>query len=430
MPGSEGSEIYTHENIHKYYHAPDGDNGLPSASRIYDVAGDICNVIPGVSNVKNGFQAAGYYALGAATDNVEAKEYYFANAIYKTFAIVAGDTVTWGDKAMKANVALSNGEMMLYRGAKAVDSYDKTMSWLGFSDDLLGFKTDEYFGPATLVIGVNHLVKDALYKTGDAFNKADVTLGDLIDFTTKETNRLVTDTAEGLDQIYGISDGVSEGMKWWLTVPQPLPGQSYIFINDPYNPLNMSIDDYGYTTANGTLDIDVLDIEDETDENNSDSRGDGLDKTEPSASGNNTQEIDPSETKPDEIETSETILEENDWVYEWIFNGTSLPKPETKGKITEWTEKDDSYTIRYDGMTYDEYIAYCTNLQALSGWEVYNGGYDEDVAHFPSDYNEQSKVYFTGSYGNLPHISVQYYSDEVVEKTGYPHVVIFVFVEW
>ena len=113
--------------------------------------------------------------------------------------------------------------------------------------------------------------------------------------------------------------------------------------------------------------------------------------------------------------------------YDWTFNGTSLPEPETKGSVTEWTVKDDSVTIRLDGLTYDEFKAYCGKLQAMSGWKSEN---DEDTAHFPADYNDRDKVYFTGSYKNLPHISAQYYSDSTVKGNGLPHFVIFVFTEW
>lgn len=111
----------------------------------------------------------------------------------------------------------------------------------------------------------------------------------------------------------------------------------------------------------------------------------------------------------------------------WTFNGTALPEPDTKGRVTEWTVKDDSVTIRIDGMSYDEYRSYCKTLEALPGWTVSNG---ERVSAFPSDYNDKDKVYCTGSYANLPRISAQYYSDKVCKNNGLPHFVIFVFTEW
>ena len=66
----------------------------------------------------------------------------------------------------------------------------------------------------------------------------------------------------------------------------------------------------------------------------------------------------------------------------------------------------------------------------LPGWVVYEGDDPEDVAHFPDDYNIKSKIYFSGSYGDLPHISVQYYSDKQCESSGYPHFAMFVFKDW
>jgi len=109
------------------------------------------------------------------------------------------------------------------------------------------------------------------------------------------------------------------------------------------------------------------------------------------------------------------------------FNGTTLPAPETKGKITEWTVEDDAVTVRIDGMSYEEYKVYCSKLEALDGWEVYDG---EDTSRFPDDYNELTKVKFTGIYGDLPHIAVQYYSDSHCESSGYPHFCMFIFTEW
>ena len=109
------------------------------------------------------------------------------------------------------------------------------------------------------------------------------------------------------------------------------------------------------------------------------------------------------------------------------FNGTELPQPDGFPKVCEYTVKDDSVTIRIDGMSYDQYIAYCKKVEALDGWKADE---DENVAHFPSDYNTRSKVYCTGAYGNLPHISIQYYSDSTCKKAELPHFCMFMFNEW
>lgn len=116
----------------------------------------------------------------------------------------------------------------------------------------------------------------------------------------------------------------------------------------------------------------------------------------------------------------------------WIFYGTELVKPYRDyntwtWEVTEWKVKDDATTIRIDGMSYVQFVAYCRSLEIMTGWEACD---DEDTNHFPADYNSRSKVYFSGSYGNLPHISVQYYSDETCKKTKLPHFCMFVFKNW
>ena len=115
------------------------------------------------------------------------------------------------------------------------------------------------------------------------------------------------------------------------------------------------------------------------------------------------------------------------------FFGVTLPFPDI-GTITENETKadawgDESATVRIDGITYAQYKEYCKILEDLYGWEVYEGDYPEDVAHMPEDYNSRSKVYFTGSYSGLPHISVQYYSDSTAGNK-YPNFCMFVFKDW
>ena len=109
------------------------------------------------------------------------------------------------------------------------------------------------------------------------------------------------------------------------------------------------------------------------------------------------------------------------------FYGVELPKVANYDKVCEYTVKDDSITIRIEGVTYAEFIEYCQKLEGLSGWERDE---DENVDSFPSDYNSRDKVYFSGAYQSLPHIAVQYYSDSKVNSSGYPHFVIFVYNSW
>ena len=110
-----------------------------------------------------------------------------------------------------------------------------------------------------------------------------------------------------------------------------------------------------------------------------------------------------------------------------VFAGVELPKVGNHDKVYDYNTKSDCITVRIDGVTYEEFKEYCRILENLAGWQRDD---DENVANFPSDYNSKDKVYFSGAYQSLPHISVQYYSDSKVESTGYPHFVMFVYTEW
>ncbi|MBO4262665.1 MAG: hypothetical protein J5903_02645 [Clostridia bacterium] len=111
------------------------------------------------------------------------------------------------------------------------------------------------------------------------------------------------------------------------------------------------------------------------------------------------------------------------------FFGVELPQVANHNKVCEYSESTsgDALTVRIDGVTYDEYKSYCRQLEALTGWEADD---DENAASFPEDYNSRSKVYFTGAYLTLPHVSVQYYSDKTCQNNKYPHFVMFVYKTW
>ncbi len=123
----------------------------------------------------------------------------------------------------------------------------------------------------------------------------------------------------------------------------------------------------------------------------------------------------------------ESGADKNTIPWNGVFNGTELPAPAGRSTVSEYTVKDDSVTIRITGMSWEEYKAYCAVLEALDGWEKNE---DECVARFPDDYNARQKTYCTGAYKNLPHISVQYYSDEYAAQHELPNFVMFVFTEW
>ena len=116
------------------------------------------------------------------------------------------------------------------------------------------------------------------------------------------------------------------------------------------------------------------------------------------------------------------------------FFGVTLPVPDV-GTVTENVTKENSFgmtatTIRIKGISYAQFIEYCKVLEALPGWEVYEGSYPEDVAHLPEDHNLKSRNEFTGNYDKLPHIAVTYYSDQYAESSNLPNFCLLVFRDW
>ena len=109
------------------------------------------------------------------------------------------------------------------------------------------------------------------------------------------------------------------------------------------------------------------------------------------------------------------------------FNGVELPAPGGRSKVSEYIVKENAVTIWVDGMTWQEYVDYCKELEALPGWEADE---DENTANFPDDPDMKSKVYCSGVYKELPHISAQYLNDEDTKKNGSPNFVMFVFTKW
>ncbi|MCR4557231.1 MAG: hypothetical protein K5779_05350 [Saccharofermentans sp.] len=207
------------EDVRNWNRRPIQESTGKDLNLLFNFAGDVCNVTPVVSNIKNGIQAIYYYYKGVTTTDEEQKKVYFANSLYKTVGIITGPLTTWG--------------------AKVLQFYDKAMSWLGFSDDIFGTKTDEYFGPVKIILKINDLMNDTLNKAEEYFKRADIALGDFIEYTKRR---------------------VAEGTDWWLTEPQPLPGQSELFIDNPNNPLNTSYDKNNYAVSEGSLDLDALDV--------------------------------------------------------------------------------------------------------------------------------------------------------------------------
>lgn len=117
------------------------------------------------------------------------------------------------------------------------------------------------------------------------------------------------------------------------------------------------------------------------------------------------------------------------------FYGQSLIAPDTKGNITESLEEVSQYdgsrshTIRIDNMSYEEFYAYCSKLESIDGWIPY----EKDIlANMPKDEPNEGyyAIYFGGSYGSLPHISMRYIGEFAAEDKGIPQFMIFVFETW
>jgi hypothetical protein len=106
------------------------------------------------------------------------------------------------------------------------------------------------------------------------------------------------------------------------------------------------------------------------------------------------------------------------------FFGVTLPAPEGRNTVCEYTVKKDAVTVRIDGMSWDEYVNYCKTLEKLSGWRVIN---EEGTARFPAGPRPKGTVYFTGAYGKLPRINVRYSGDELAKKHNRPNFTMFVF---
>lgn len=113
------------------------------------------------------------------------------------------------------------------------------------------------------------------------------------------------------------------------------------------------------------------------------------------------------------------------------FFGTTIPAPDGRDMVCEYTIKEDSYheghyniTVRIDGFTWEEFVAYCKKIQALPGWQVWS---NEDVEHFPDQPYENGIVYFTGAYGNIKRLNLRFNGPKYVESKVIPSFSIFAF---
>lgn len=106
--------------------------------------------------------------------------------------------------------------------------------------------------------------------------------------------------------------------------------------------------------------------------------------------------------------------------YEMFFD-EALPFPDF-GEITENSTDFGTQTIRMDKISYAEFVEYCKLLEAQPGWEAHK---EDNVAHFPKDYNDKMQTMCVGDYHGL-HVVVCYLCDSFIKDTDMPHVRISV----
>ena len=144
-------------------------------------------------------------------------------------------------------------------------------------------------------------------------------------------------------------------------------------------------------------------------------------------SSSKSEKKDKTDKKKSEKEVDTPKAEEKDTANNTVeWDGTlydvEIPKPDGYDKVYNIVDDLNSTVVYIDGVTYDEYKAYCKSIEDSSDWVPVDKTPPEDTAHFPDDYNDVGiAVYFSGTYkGNL-HLSVQYHSDAFCEGTEITH---------
>ena len=108
--------------------------------------------------------------------------------------------------------------------------------------------------------------------------------------------------------------------------------------------------------------------------------------------------------------------------YEMFFD-VAIPIPDF-GVITkdELESHETARRIRFDKISYKQFIEYCKMLEALPGWEADKA---DNVAHFPKDYNDRMSARCAGHYHSL-YVVVTYYNDKFVADIGEPNFMLYV----
>ena len=106
-----------------------------------------------------------------------------------------------------------------------------------------------------------------------------------------------------------------------------------------------------------------------------------------------------------------------------MFFDVAIPIPDF-GVITkdELESHETARRIRFDKISYKQFIEYCKMLEALPGWEADKA---DNVAHFPKDYNDRMSARCAGHYHSM-YVVVTYYNDEFVADIGEPNFMLYV----
>lgn len=121
--------------------------------------------------------------------------------------------------------------------------------------------------------------------------------------------------------------------------------------------------------------------------------------------------------KAEKKDTANNTVEWDGTIY-----GVELPKPDGYDKVSSMFEDGGITVIYIDGVSYDEFVAYCKSLEESTDWQPSDIEPPEDTEHFPDDYNDKGiGVYFSGTYKGTLHISVNYLSDSFIDGTEMTH---------
>ena len=118
--------------------------------------------------------------------------------------------------------------------------------------------------------------------------------------------------------------------------------------------------------------------------------------------------------EPKKSEGSNEIMVGEIMVKDEDFFGVVVPIPDI-GVVSKEVYHGDSTarSVYFKDISYEQYIDYCKQLEALPGWEPDSRW---NVANLPEDHNERS-TRCIGEYQSM-YVSLDYYDDEYAERSG------------